>query len=121
MAKTNPKKTARQNRVKRIRKKISGTGERPRLCVFKSSKHTYAQIIDDDVGKTLVACSTLTGFVKDEDIKGKTAEAYKVGEMIASLGKSKGVNKVIFDRGGYPYHGRIKELSRGAREGGLEF
>ena len=121
MAKTNPTKTARQNRVKRIRKKISGTSDRPRLCVFKSSKHTYAQLIDDNAGRTLAACSTLTSSVKEEDAKGKTAKAYKVGELIASMGKSKGVGKVVFDRGGYPYHGRIKELSKGAREGGLEF
>lgn len=121
MAKTNPKKTARQHRVRRIRKKISGTSERPRLRVFKSSKHTYAQIIDDEAGKTLAACSTLTSSVREEESKGKTAKAYKVGELIASIGKSKGVGKVIFDRGGYPYHGRVKELSQGAREGGLEF
>lgn len=121
MAKTNQKKISRQNRVKRIRKKISGSEERPRLRVFKSSKHTYAQLIDDNAGKTLAACSTLSKQIKDEDVDGKTVMAYKVGELIASMGKSKGINSVTFDRGGYPYHGRVKELSQGAREGGLEF
>ncbi|MFO7761267.1 MAG: 50S ribosomal protein L18 [Thermodesulfobacteriota bacterium] len=121
MAKTNPKKIARQNRIKRIRKKISGSSFRPRFHVFKSSKHIYAQIIDDDTGKTLAACSTLNESIKKEEDKGKTAKAFKVGELIASMSKSRGIDKVIFDRGGYPYHGRVKELSRGAREGGLEF
>ncbi|MCK5232664.1 MAG: 50S ribosomal protein L18 [Desulfobulbaceae bacterium] len=121
MAKTNPKTIARLKRVKRIRKKISGTPERPRLRVFKSSRHIYGQIIDDVAGNTLAAMSTMNSVMKDSDIKGKTAKAHKVGMFLAELAKTKGVTEVIFDRGGYLYHGRIKAFSDGAREGGLVF
>ena len=111
---------ARLQRHKRIRGKISGSAERPRLCVFKSSKHIYAQIIDDVTGNTLVACSTVE---KDfADIYGGNKDsAKKIGEEIAKRALNKGIKDVVFDRGGYLYHGRIKELAEGAREGGLNF
>ena len=121
MAKTNPKTTARAKRVRRIRKKISGTSERPRLRVFKSNKHMYAQIIDDTAGRTLVSMSTIDKEYAAGDEKGKVAAAKKIGVALASRAKAAGISKVIFDRGGSLYHGRVKSLSEGAREGGLEF
>ena len=121
MAKQNPKVEARQKRVKRIRKKIVGTPERPRLCVFKSAKHIYGQIVDDAGGRTIVSVSTLSKDVTAGDAKGKTGLAHKVGVALAAKAKEKGVEKVVFDRGGYIYHGRVKALSDGAREGGLVF
>ena len=121
MAKTNPSSVARQKRVKRIRKKIVGTSERPRLRVFKSSKHIYAQVIDDAAGKTLVSMSTIDKGFTSEDEKGKTADAKKVGMLIAERAKAAGISQVVFDRGGCLYHGRVKALSEGAREGGLDF
>lgn len=118
---TNSKILARAKRVSRIRKKISGTDERPRLCVFKSNKHIYAQIINDVQHTTLVAMSTKEkGFDQGEE-KGKVAAAKIVGKIIAERAKAKGIEKVVFDRGGYLYHGRVKSLSEGAREGGLQF
>jgi large subunit ribosomal protein L18 len=110
---------ARIKRHWRIRKKISGTAEAPRLNVFRSNSHIYAQIIDDVSGKTLAAASTL-----DKGFAGggtKKEEAKKVGAALAGKAAAAGVKKVVFDRGGYQYHGRIKELAEGAREGGLEF
>lgn len=121
MAKTNPSTVARKKRVRRIRKKISGTGEQPRLRVFKSSKHIYAQIIDDTTGVTLASMSTVDKAFEKGDEKGKTADAKQVGMIIAERAKKAGVNKVVFDRGGFIYQGRVKSLSDGAREGGLEF
>lgn len=121
MARTNNKEVSRQKRVKRIRKKIVGTTERPRLRVFKSSRHIYAQIIDDSTGNTLAAFSTLQNEISAADLKGKTAQANKVGLYLAEKAKAKGIEKVVFDRGGFIYHGRIKALSDGAREGGLVF
>jgi large subunit ribosomal protein L18 len=121
MAKTNPKTIARAKRVRRIRKKISGTTERPRLRVFKSNKHMYAQIIDDMAGHTLISMSTVDKEYEAGDAKGKTAAAKKIGLMLATRAKAAGISKVIFDRGGSVYHGRVKSLSEGAREGGLEF
>jgi len=106
----------------RVRKKVSGTPERPRLNVFRSLNNIYAQVIDDTVGNTLVAASTL-----DESIKGtlksggNRAAAKAVGMLIAEKAAEKGVKKVVFDRGGYIYHGRVKELADAAREAGLEF
>jgi len=106
----------------RVRKKIKGTPEKPRLCVFRSSKHIYAQIIDDVSSTTLVAASTL-----DEALKGKLnytgnkEAAREVGKLIATKAIEKGIKNVVFDRGGYLYHGRVKELADGAREAGLEF
>ena len=121
MAKTNPSEVIRQKRIKRIRKKISGTVECPRLRVFKSARHIYAQLIDDVGGRTLAAMSTVDAAFKGEDVKGKKAQAHKVGLLLAEKAKQCGVEKVVFDRGGYLYHGRVKSLSDGAREGGLIF
>ncbi len=121
MARTNPKTKARAKRVSRIRKKISGTSERPRLRVFKSNKHIYAQVIDDVAGTTLVSMSTVEKEFELGDEKGKIGAAKKVGEVVAARAKAAGITKVVFDRGGAIYHGRVKSLSEGAREGGLEF
>ena len=121
MAKTNPKMTARTKRVCRIRKKIAGTAERPRLRVFKSNKHIYAQIIDDMIGKTIVAMSTLDKSFDMGEEKGKIGAAKVVGNMIAQKAKAAGIEKIVFDRGPYLYHGRIKALADGARAGGLQF
>ncbi len=113
---------ARKRRHKRVRKKVFGTPERPRLCVFRSLKHIYAQIIDDTIGHTLVAASTLDPAIR-EKIKGKTKteQAREVGLLLAQKALAKGITKVAFDRGGYKYHGRVKALAEGARKGGLEF
>lgn len=121
MARTNPKTIARLKRVRRIRKKLSGTAERPRLRVFKSNKHIYAQIIDDAAGKTLVSMSTIDKEFTPGENTEKVAVAKVVGEALATRAKAAGITKVIFDRGGSVYHGRVKSLSEGAREGGLEF
>jgi large subunit ribosomal protein L18 len=121
MTKTNPKTIARAKRVSRIRKKITGTSERPRLRVFKSNKHIYAQIINDDTGQTLMAMSTIDKGYEAGEAKGKTEAAKKVGIVLAERARAAGIEKVVFDRGGYIYHGRVKSLSEGAREGGLEF
>ncbi|MDD2463701.1 MAG: 50S ribosomal protein L18 [Desulfobulbus sp.] len=121
MAKTNSKVTARKKRVQRIRVKISGTTERPRLSVFRSNRHIYAQIIDDTQHKTLVSMSTDRKDFATDDTSDKCAQAKKVGLMLAEKAKSAGIEKIVFDRGGYLYHGRIKSLSEGAREGGLQF
>ena len=108
--------SSRDRRRKRIRAKISGTSSRPRLSVFKSNAFIYAQLIDDENGKTLAASSSL----KSE--KGtKTELAEKVGGEIAKLAKAKGISKVVFDRGGFNYTGRVRSLAEGARKGGLEF
>ena len=112
------KNEARLRRHRRVRGKISGTAERPRLDVFRSSKHIYAQIIDDVAGVTLVSASTMEkGF---EGFGGNVEAAGKVGRMIAEKALAKGIKTVVFDRGGYVYHGRVKALAEGAREGGLE-
>ena len=108
---------ARQRRHRRVRKKVSGTAERPRLAVYRSNKHIYAQVIDDVAGRTVAASSTMAG-IKGED---PTAEAKAVGLDLATKAKSAGVSRVTFDRGGFRYHGRVKALADGAREGGLEF
>ena len=112
-------KAARVRRHKGVRKNISGTAERPRLNVFRSAKHIYAQIIDDAKGVTLVAASSLD---KDFDGYGGNVEgAKKVGMKIAEKASAAGIKAVVFDRGGFLYHGRVKELADGAREGGLKF
>ncbi|MGI6096625.1 MAG: 50S ribosomal protein L18 [Dethiobacteria bacterium] len=113
---------ARKRRHFRVRNKISGTPERPRLNVFRSNKNIHAQIIDDLNGHTLVSASTLEPEVKAEVSYGGNKEAArKVGEIIARRALEKGVSQVVFDRGGYLYHGRVKALADGAREGGLKF
>jgi large subunit ribosomal protein L18 len=111
----------RELRHKRIRKKIEGTKDRPRMSVFRSKKHMYVQLIDDHEGRTLVSVSTL-----EKDLKGakelKTCEgAKRIGELIAERAKAKGIEKVVFDRGGYLFHGRIKSMADAAREKGLKF
>ena len=109
----------RKQRHARVRGKISGTPERPRLCVFRSESNIYAQAIDDVNGNTLVSASSVE---KDFEGNGGNKEgARKVGEMIAQAAKAKGIENVVFDRGGYLYHGRVQELADGAREGGLKF
>lgn len=112
---------ARDKRIKRIRKKISGTAQRPRLRVFKSARHIYGQLIDDVSGHTIAAMSTCSKGFAGEEGQDKTARAKEVGLRLAELAKGKGVEQVVFDRGGYIYHGRVKALSDGAREGGLNF
>jgi large subunit ribosomal protein L18 len=113
---------ARTRRQRRIRKKVFGTPERPRLSVHKSLNHMYAQIIDDSHGRTIVAISTLgEDFRSEKGHKGNVNTAKKVGELIARRALEKGLKTVVFDRGGYPYHGRVKALADGAREAGLEF
>jgi len=112
----------RKIRHLRVRKKLSGTAERPRLNVFRSNKHIYAQVIDDTKGITLVSASTLDSELKEKLENGSNIEAaQKVGELIAKRAKEKGINTVVFDRGGYLYTGRVKALADSAREAGLEF
>ena len=119
MVKKTDRKMERQRRHMRVRRKISGTAERPRLCVYRSNSNIYAQIIDDVAGNTLVAASTL-----DKEIKTKYANkeaAKEVGTLIAKRAADKKIVDVVFDRGGYIYHGVVKELAEAAREGGLKF
>ena len=112
-------KAQRLKRHKRVRFKIVGTAERPRLCVYRSNDNISAQIIDDTVGNTLVSASSVE---KDFEISGSNKEgARKVGKLIAERAVQKGIEEVVFDRGGYIYHGRVQELAEGAREGGLKF
>ena len=119
MVKKPDKNTARLKRHARVRNKISGTAARPRLNVFRSAKHIYAQVIDDQVGKTLAAAATNE---KDFGAYGGNVEAAKkLGGMIAEMALKAGIENVVFDRGGYLYHGRVKALAEGAREGGLKF
>jgi large subunit ribosomal protein L18 len=112
----------RERRKLRIRKKVAGTGERPRLSVFRSARHIYAQVIDDVSGKTLAFASTLSkdlrGMIDDDK---KVDAAKKVGALIAKICKSKKIDRVVFDRNGYLYHGRVSALAQAAREAGLEF
>ena len=113
---------ARKRRHARIRAKVIGTTSRPRLCVFRSPNHIYAQVIDDFKGHTLTSASTLDLEIEDEVAgKAKTAKAELVGSLVAKRALSKGVNQVVFDRGGYKYHGRIKVLAEAARQAGLKF
>ena len=111
---------ARKRRQVRVRKKISGTAAYPRLNVYRSLKNIYAQIIDDDKGVTLAQASSLEASLKANGGSNKEA-ARAVGTLIAEKAKASGIKNVVFDRGGYLYHGRVKELAEGAREGGLEF
>jgi large subunit ribosomal protein L18 len=114
--------TGRQRRKFRIRSRISGTPERPRLSVFRSAKHIYAQVIDDTTGATLATASTLSRDLKgSSDEASKTDAAKKVGALIAKICLEKNLDKVVFDRNGYLYHGRIKALADAAREAGLSF
>jgi large subunit ribosomal protein L18 len=110
----------RLKRHRRVRAKVKGTAERPRLCVFRSTKHIYAQLIDDDAGVTLAAASSLDPSLRSQS-GGNIAGAKAVGSLIASKAQEKGIKAVVFDRGGFRYHGRVKSLADSAREGGLEF
>jgi large subunit ribosomal protein L18 len=106
----------------RIRNRFSGTAERPRLAVFRSNNHVYAQVIDDVAGKTLVSASTLEKDIKAElENTDDTAAATKIGDVVAKRALEKGIKTVVFDRGGYIYHGKVKALAEAAREAGLEF
>jgi large subunit ribosomal protein L18 len=104
---------------RRIRKKIKGTAQRPRLCVYRSLNHIYAQLIDDDQGRTLAAASTLDQSIGTAGAN--TAAAQAVGKLIAARALDRGIKQILFDRGGYPYHGRIRALADAVRESGLEF
>lgn len=117
MIKKTPRKSIRAKKHWKMRRKINGTPERPRLAVFRSNKHIYAQIIDDTVGRTLVAASTL----ELEADGTKTEAARQVGDLVAKKALEKGIKQVVFDRGGNIYHGRIQALAEGAREAGLDF
>ena len=118
---------SRRVRHRSLRKRVAGTAERPRLVVFRSARHIYAQVIDDLAQKTLVAASDLTKKAEQKDDKGtekgpkKSERAKQVGVSVAKLCLEKGISKVVFDRGGYKYHGRVSAVAAGAREGGLDF
>ena|SRR5688500_8503058 len=114
------RRTARTRRHARLRKKVAGTPERPRLAVNRSARHLVVQLIDDQAGRTLAAASTMEADVRALD-GDKKARAAKVGELVAARAREAGVTAVVFDRGGYDYHGRIAALADAAREGGLEF
>jgi large subunit ribosomal protein L18 len=122
MGKKNVRENARQKRKKRIRKKVFGTEHRPRLSVFRSAKHIYAQVVVDSTGSTILAASTLSPEIRIEigDLK-KSDAARKVGEWIGRKAAEKNIRRVVFDRNGFLYHGRVKALADGARESGLEF
>jgi large subunit ribosomal protein L18 len=120
--KTNPREVARLKRKKRIRKHVKGTTERPRLTVFRSDKHIYAQLVNDIEGITLATASTLSPEYRELEVsKGKVEAAKRIGELIARKAKDKGISKVVFDRNGFIYHGRVQALADAARETGLDF
>jgi large subunit ribosomal protein L18 len=115
-------KMDRTRKKKRIRKCIRGDRSRPRLVVFRSSKHIYAQVIDDDAGRTLAsACSVSKELAKGSTERSKSDTAFEIGKSVAAACKGKGIKTVVFDRGGYEYHGRVAKVAEGAREGGLKF
>ncbi len=122
MDRSKEKYIARHKRQRRVRKKITGTRQRPRLSVFRSLRHIYAQIIDDEAGNTLIAASTLSSELKDSlSTQGNISAAQQVGALIARRAKEHQIESVVFDRGGNLYHGRIKALAEAAREEGLRF
>ncbi len=122
MAKENRRQAARLKRQRRIRKKITGNTQHPRLCVYRSLRHIYAQIIDDTQGITLVAASDIEKSVKDQSkFENKVDSAQHVGKLIAQRASEKKIKKVVFDRNGFLYHGRVKAVAEGAREAGLKF
>ena len=122
MDKAKAKRLARQRRHSRVRRRVSGTSDRPRLCVFRSLRHIQAQVIDDTNGHTLASASTLDGEVRGQfNDKDKSAQAALVGEVIAKRALDAGITRIVFDRGGYKYHGRVKSLADAARKAGLEF
>ena len=115
------KNAARQQRHQRIRKRVLGTPERPRLNVYRSLNHIYVQVVDDTKGQTLAAASSLDASLRDAKNGGNIDGARSVGRLIAQRARPAGITQVVFDRGGYLYHGRVKALADGAREGGLSF
>lgn len=122
MANTNPRLKARVRRKVSIRKRMHGTAERPRLTVFRSAKHIYAQIVDDDSGITVASASTLSAELKDHSgNKGNREAAAAVGSLLAEKAKAASIGSVVFDRNGYLYHGRVQALADAARKGGLNF
>ena len=121
MGKTSSRLLKRNRRKVSIRKSLTGTTERPRLTVFRTTKHIYAQIVDDVTGATLAAASTQSKTFKVKGHNGNLEAAAKVGSLIAKAGKKAGVEQVVFDRNGYLFHGRVKALADAAREGGLDF
>lgn len=122
MDRAKQKRTARQHRHIRVRQRVSGTAARPRLCVYRSLRHIYAQIIDDTRGHTLVSAGTLDAdVVASVSEKDKTAHAKAVGQVLAKRALEAGIREVVFDRGGYVYHGRVEALAKAAREAGLSF
>jgi len=122
MGATNPSKLSRLKRKKRIRKHLSGTDQMPRMSVFRSSKHIYAQLIDDVSGQTLAAASSMEKVVKDlPKFESKIAAAEHIGKILGERAVEKGLKKVVFDRNGFQYHGRVKAVSKGARDAGLVF
>ena len=115
-------KAIRKIRHRRVRQKVAGTVSRPRLCVFRSLNHIRAQLVDDSMGETLVSMSTLDAQVRDKgDEAGKSKKAEAVGTLLAEKALDRGIKEVVFDRGGYKYHGRIRALAEAARKAGLEF
>jgi len=114
------KQEKRKRRHRRVRAKIFGKSEKPRLCVFRSNKHIYAQLIDDEKGKVLLGVNDIF-FSQAKEKKGKVRIAFEIGKLIAKKALENKIKKVVFDRGGYKYHGRVKALAEGAREEGLEF
>ena len=121
MFKQTRSKEMRQARHRRVRRSLSGTAARPRLSVFRSLAHIYGQIIDDASGQTMVSASDLEPGIRKKLSGTKTERAKRVGQEIAARAKAKGISSVVFDRGGFLYHGRVKSLADGAREGGLQF
>lgn len=124
MGKTNPSYVARKRRQARVRKNLAGVSERPRLNVFRSLNHIYAQVIDDSKGMTLVSASSLDASIRAAEVasgKGKTERAVLVGKLVAERALEVGITQVVFDRGGYKYHGRVKALADASREAGLKF
>jgi large subunit ribosomal protein L18 len=119
---TESKSVLRKRRHQRVRRRVHGTTARPRLNVFRSLTHIYAQVVDDDQGLTLVAASTLDHEIRDDATSAnKTEQAKLVGALVAKRALEKGIKQVVFDRGGYPYHGRVRALAEASREGGLDF
>ncbi len=121
MSTTNTKNSRRQSRHGRVRSKISGTSERPRIAVYKSNRFTYAQVIDDQTGKTLVSSSDYAGKKGKRAKGGKIDKALEIGQSLAAAMKQKGITEAVFDRGGFKYHGRVKALAEGLRTGGIKF
>lgn len=122
MARTNPREHGRALRQERVRKRVKGTDARPRLCVYRSGKHMYVQVVSDESGQTLATVSTLSAELRAAVKKTATVEAAKgVGTLIAQKCQEKGINSVVFDRNGFLYHGRVRAVAEAAREAGLQF